>query len=270
MQAARNAILEREVNAALVPATPRHVLAVATANGSAATNATVADATAVARADGMQLAVQNVRPLPPNDPQGLSQVFFVIALLAPSLVFANLLVTRFGKVMHPFGQLLAIAAYAVLVAAVATALADPAIGALTGAPWGLFGIGTLLAFAATATAAAAARWAGGLGYLLVFLLFIPVGVASSGTTLGPHMIAPWYADLGKALPAGSALPAIQNTVYFDGNAITTPLLILSAWALAGAVALALVAVFHPPTPGSRRQHPGRPAAGSGPAADART
>jgi hypothetical protein len=252
LAAARSAILDRTINAALAPSSPVSLLLVASATSQSATNATISDVAAVAHAGGMQLAVQNIRPLPPNDPEGLSQVFFVIALLAPSLVFANLLVTRFGRTMHPIGQITAIALYSALVAAVATVFADPVIGALTGAPWGLFGVGTLLAFAATAAAAGAARWTGGIGYLLIFLLFIPVGVASSGTTLGPHMITPWYADLGKALPAGSALPAVQNTVYFNGNATTTPLLILSAWALGGIVALALVAIFHPAAPGSRK------------------
>ena len=69
------------------------------------------------------------------------------------------------------------------------------------------------------------------------------------------MITQWYADLGKALPAGSALPAVQNTVYFNGNAITAPLLVLSAWALAGAIALALVAIMHPRIPGQPTQSP---------------
>jgi len=254
-EAARNAILDRTINAALTPAPAGALLQIATAAGPAVTNATVMDISAVAQAGGLRLAVQNIRPLPESNPQGISQVFFVVALTAPSLIFANLLINNFGKTLYPIGQIIAIIVYSLLVSALATILADPVIGALTGAPWGLFGIGTLLAFAVTVAASAAARWTGGLGYLVLFLLFIPVGVASSGTTLGPQMITPWYADLGKALPVGSALPAVQNTVYFDGNDITIPLLVLSAWALGGAIALALVAVFHPPMPGTQKPSP---------------
>jgi hypothetical protein len=139
--------------------------------------------------------------------------------------------------------------YAAIVAAVATALADPAIGALTGAPWGLFGIGTLLAFATAVMSAAAARWASSAGYLVITMLFIAIGIPSSGTTLGPNMITAWYADLGRALPPGSAMPAIKNTVYFNGNNITAPLLILSAWALAGILAMVMAAILHPPLRG---------------------
>ena len=257
--ATRGAILDRSIDAAVVPGRRVELLQVATAAGPALTNATIKDAHAAARAAGLRLAVQNIRPLPPSDPESLSQVFFVVALLTPSLAFGNLLVTKISPALHPAWQLAGIAVYAAIVAAVATAIADPGIGALTGAPWALFGIGALLAFAAAATAAAAARWAAGAGYLVIVLLLVAVGIPASGTTLGPNMITAWYADLGKALPAGSALPAVQNTVYFNGSAITTPLLILAAWALAGILALMMAAILHPPLPGQRRQHPGRPA-----------
>jgi hypothetical protein len=43
------------------------------------------------------LAVQDIRPLPPADPDGISMVFFVVALLAPSVAFGNLLVTRVAR-----------------------------------------------------------------------------------------------------------------------------------------------------------------------------
>jgi hypothetical protein len=237
---ARDAIVNRHIDAVFV-LTPPH-LVVATATGQAVTNATVQ---VFESAAGVALPVVNIRPLHASDPQGLSQVFFVVALLVPSLLFGNMLVKQISPRLQPLLQLAVIAVYAAIVAAAATAVADGWIGALIGAPWGLFGIGTLLAFAAAVAGAAVTRWAGRLGYAVLALLLIPIGISSSGTTLGPNMITQWYADLGKALPPGSALPAVQNTIYFNGNAITTPLLILSAWALAGAVALALAGVFHP-------------------------
>lgn len=260
--AARGAVLDRSVDAAVVPGRRAELLQVASAAGPPVTAATIKYAHAAAHAAGLRLLIRDIRPLPPSDPEGLSQVFFIVALLAPSLVFGNLLVTKVARDLHPAWQLAGIGVYAAIVAGAATAIADPGIGALTGAPWGLFGIGTLLAFAAAVISAAASRWAAGLGYLVIFLLLIPVGIAASGTTLGPNMITAWYADLGKALPAGSALPAVQNAVYFNGNAITTPLLILSAWALAGILAMMMAALLHPPLPGQAQQ-PGQPAAGTG-------
>lgn len=246
VSSARDAILHRKIDAALVTAPP--TLIVATAVGEAVTNATAKVFTSAANSAGFNLPTLNIRPLHTSDPQGLSQVFFVIALVAPSLIFGNTLIRQVSRGLHPFWHLAVIAVYAAIVAAVATAVADAAIGALIGAPWGLFGIGTLLAFAVAVTSAAVTRWVGSIGFAVIALLFIPIGISSSGTTLGPNMITQWYADLGKALPPGAALPAVQNTIYFNGNAITTPLLVLSAWALAGIIAFALVAVFHPPLP----------------------
>jgi hypothetical protein len=244
--AARSAITGRSIDAALVPGRALQHLLVATAVSPAETNSIIKAFSAGAAKAHVLVSVRNIRPLHPGDPDGLSQVFFVVALLAPSLAFGNQLISRIGPRLNDLWHLAMIAVYAVIIAAVATAIADAWIGALTGAPWGIFGIGALLAFAAAVMSAAATRWTGGIGYLIVLLLFVPVGISSSGTTLGPHMITPWYADLGKALPPGTALPAIRNVTYFSSNAILDPLLVLSAWALAGVVALVLAAVLHPP------------------------
>lgn len=244
--AARSAISGRSIDAALVPGPAVQHLFVAAAVSQGETTAIVKAFSAGAAKAHVPLTVRNIRPLHPGDPDGLSQVFFVVALLAPSLAFGNQLINRIGPRLNELWHLAMIAVYAVIIAAVATAIADALIGALTGAPWAIFGIGALLAFAAAVMSAAATRWVGGLGYLVLLLLFVPVGISSSGTTLGPHMITQWYADLGKALPPGTAQPAIRNVTYFGGNAIIDPLLVLSAWALAGVIALVLAAVLHPP------------------------
>jgi hypothetical protein len=250
--AARSAIGNRNIDAALVPTSTRLTLLVASAVSEAETNVIVKTFSAGAASTHLPFAVFNVRPLHPGDPQGLSQLFFVTALLAPSVAFGNLLINRIGTKLNEFWHLAMIVVYAGIIAAVATAIADGVIGALTGAPWAIFGIGALLAFAATVMSAAVTRWLGTIGYVVLLLLFVPVGLSSSGTTLGPRMITPWYADLGKALPPGAAQPAIRNVTYFNSNAITQPLLVLSAWALAGIIGLVLAAVLHP---GSRRQQP---------------
>jgi hypothetical protein len=248
--AARAAIGDRTIDAALVPGPTGQRLLVASAVSEAETNAIIKAFEAGAAKAHVPLTVQDVRPLHTGDPEGLAQLFFVVALLAPSLIFGNILISRIGTRLHEFRHLAMMAIYAVIVAAVATAIADAGIGALTGAPWGIFGIGALLAFAAAVMGAATTRWAGTLGYAVLLLLFVPVGISSSGSTLGPRMISPWWADLGKALPPGSAQPAVRNVTYFGSHAIIDPLLILSAWALAGVVALVLAAFLHPPMPGS--------------------
>lgn len=261
---ARHAIIDRTIDVAVVSRPQGEQLLVATAVSPSLANSTVKIFHRLAQAAGVPLTVQDVRPLPASDPDGLSKIYFMIALLAPSLTFGNMLVTRISPRLHPLWHLAVIAAFAAIIGAVATALADPAIGALTGAPWALFGIGALFAFAVAVTTAAATRWASGIGYVAVFLLFIPVGIASSGLTLGPNMITQWYADVGKVLPPGASLTAINNAIYFNGNAVTIPLVVLSAWALAGALALAMVAILHPPPLPRQRSQPAAEADGAAP------
>jgi hypothetical protein len=258
--AARSAIGDRRIDAALIPGPAVQHLLVASAVSEAETVAITKVFTAAAARAHVPLAVQNIRPLHSGDPQGLAQLFFVVALVAPSLFFGNQLISRIGRYMNEFWHLGTMAVYAVSVAAVATAIADAGIGALTGAPFAIFGVGALVAFAAAVMAAAATRWAGGLAYLVVLLLFVPVGISSSGSTLGPHMITQWYADIGRVLPPGAGQTAVRNVTYFHGNALVHPLLYLSAWALAGTIALALAAVLGPPVPGQRGQAvpPGQP------------
>jgi hypothetical protein len=251
--AARGAIDRRTIDAALVPGPHGEHLVVAQAVGASLTNDIVKVFTTGAARTHVLLTVTDIRPLHASDPEGLSQTFFVTALLAPSFTFGNMLVRRIAPDLGPHWHLLLLAVYAPIVAAVAVAIADAAIGALTGAPWGLFGIGTLFAFAVAVMSAAAARWAGGIGVAVIALLFIPIGLASSGVTLGPNMITPWYADVGRALPPGNALPAVLNTTYFSGNAIAVRLGILSAWAFAGILAMVMAMILHPPIPGQRSQ-----------------
>ena len=55
--------------------------------------------------------------------------------------------------------------------------------------------------------------------------------------------------------ARATQPAIRNVTYFGGNAIIDALLVLSGWALAGAIALVLAAVLHPPACQPRANSP---------------
>lgn len=80
------------------------------------------DIGAVAHAGGLRPVVQNIRLLT-NDPQGISWV-----VISPSLTYLkNSLVNRFGRTLYPIRKIFAIIAYALIVSALATVLADPVI-----------------------------------------------------------------------------------------------------------------------------------------------
>lgn len=246
--AARQAIMKRDVDAALVLGAGRQRLLTAGAAGRFVTGAVTAAFQAEAAAAGQQLSVQDVRPLPRGDENGISPLFLFIGLALPSIAFGIVLTGAIGGQLGVTARLSALAGFAVLTGLAAAWVVDGMVGALIGAPLGLAGIGALTAFALAAASAAAWRLAGPPLAVLTALLLVPVGVPAAGGPLGASFVTRWYADLGGALPAGAALPAVRNIVYFDGNALTGPLLVLCLWAGIAAVAVALP---RPPLPWHR-------------------
>jgi hypothetical protein len=231
--AARQAVLDRAVGAAVLLAPRQQSLLVASAK--AATAAFQAETTAT----GQHLAVTDIRPLTPADPNGISPLFVFIGLALPSAAFGVTLAGPAGRRLNFAARLAALAGFAVLAGSAAAWVADGMIGALIGAPVALAAVGALTAFAVSATAAAARHVAGiGLAVLAV-LLIVPIGVPAAGGPFGPVFVASWYARLGVGLPAGATMPAIRDVVYFNGNALSGPLLVLALWAFVAAVVLAL-------------------------------
>lgn len=246
--AARQAVLDRGIDAALVMGPGREQLLVASAAGRFAAQAVTGAFQAEAAAAGQRLVVTDIRPLPPGDESGISPLFVFIATVLPSAAFGVVLAGLIGRKLGLAWRLAALAGFAVLAGLAVAWTADGLAGALAGAPWGLAGIGMLTAFSVSAACAAAWRLAGPPLAALVFLLIFPVGVPAAGGPIGPRFVTSWYADLGSGLPAGAELPAIRDIVYFDGHGLGTPLLVLSLWAGISALALAL-----PPLPVPKRR-----------------
>ncbi|RKS79059.1 hypothetical protein BZB76_0498 [Actinomadura pelletieri DSM 43383] len=244
---AQNALLEREVDAVFVPGAPGApgapgkggaTLIVAGANGRTVQNAVTAAFQGVGQATGQPVTVKDVRPLPDGDNNGVSAIFFVITTVIPAVILAVLLAVvapRAGA-----GRRLGLlAAGSVALGGVNAWVAAGLTGALTGAPLELWALAGLLVFAVASFAAGAWRVAGPPAVGLTALLFIPIGVPASGGPIGAQFIPQWYATVGEWLPVAAAVDAVRNTVYFDGNAIGGPLLVLALWVAAG---LALVLV----------------------------
>ena len=103
--------------------------------------------------------------------------------------------------------------------------------------WGLF----VLVMTAVAYATAALQAVlGPAGTLIVVVLFIVFGAPASGGTVPSAYLPAFWRTFGPYLPAGAGTTAVRNTLYFDGNAITKSLLILSGYLVAGALVVIVV------------------------------
>ena len=239
---AQTGILQRHADGALLVSPGHPQLIIATAGGRFIADAITTAFQGAATATGQSLTIHDIRPLPAHDLNGISPLFFTLALILPSAVFGIVLSRALGRRQRLRGQLAGIAAlgaYSVLLAAAATWVVDGLIGALTGAPLALFAIGAFTAFAVSASCAAVSRW-GSLGAgILLALVILPVGLPASGGPFGPNFPPPWFAHLGIGLPPGATMPAVRNIVYFGSQGLGTPLLVLAIWAAVGLVGLAL-------------------------------
>ncbi|GAA4239662.1 DUF3533 domain-containing protein [Actinomadura meridiana] len=233
---ANEALLERDVDAVFVPGTGGATLTIAGANGKIEEAALTAAFQGAGQATGRPVTVKDAAPLPEGDNNGVSSIFFVITTVFPAVILAVLLAVAVpaAGAARRIGLL---AVGSVAVGGVNAWVAAGLTGALTGSPLRLWGLGALLVFAVGSFVAGAWHMAGPPAVAMAGVLFIPIGVPASGGPIGPRFIPEWYAAVGEWLPVGAAIDAVRNTVYFDGNAVGGPLLVLALW---GVVGLALV------------------------------
>ncbi len=237
--AARERILRRDAQGAYVVNSggTRDTLLVASAAGSSVTGAVRQVGEGFAHAQGRRLHVVDVAPVGDGDRGSLTAFYLVVGWLVGGYLAASMLGVTAGA--RPASRhralirLLALLPYAALSGLGGAIIADPALGALTGCFLQLWGLGALVVFTAGAVTIALQALFGVLGIGLAVVIFVVLGNPSSGGAYQPHMIPPFWTDIGPWLPAGAGVSAVRNTVYFDGNGLTWPLGVLGVWAAAG-------------------------------------
>ena len=234
---ARQAILERDIDAAFIPGETDSRLLVAGAGGAIAKSSLSELFREVAEKAGGELAVEDVRPLPEGDRAGLSPFLFTVSILVPSLILgaAIPLAGRGAGALH----MLATTLLGGLVIGLSnSAIVDFGLDALTGHYWGVAGIATLTSWAVALPMIAMHRLLGKAGTGVMLLLFLVIGMPATGAGVGPDFIPDLFQIFTLAFPPGEAIPAFRNVVYFDAADTRLNVLLLSSWAAAGAALLA--------------------------------
>jgi hypothetical protein len=233
--AAVTAIEDREVYGAIVagPAGPEMLTASA---GSPAIAQILTQLAARLTADqpgAKPATVTDVVPLPADDPRGAGLAAGALPLVLGGILAAVLL-TR----LVPSGprRIAGALGFAVTGGLALTAVLQYWLGALPGDYWANSGV-IGLSIAATSIAILGLEWllgtpGFGLGAATMMLLGNPL----SGMTSAPEMLPSGWGTLGQLLPPGAAGTMLRSVAFFDGAAITRPVIVLSAW-LAGGLAL---------------------------------
>lgn len=245
---ARRQIGNREVDGALLlsPAGPDRLL-VASASGASLSDALTAVVTRAEKARGRTVDVLDVVPDAPGDARGLTSFYLVIGWCVGGYLCAAVLAVSAGaRPANPHRALIRLGVlliYSVVAGLLGTVIAGPVLDALPGSVPALWGLGALLVFAVGALTLALQGLAGIIGIGLAILIVVVLGNPSAGGAYPYPLLPPFWQAVGPALPPGAGTYAARSISYFRGNGALGPMLVISAWAVGGALVTMVCAVL---------------------------
>ncbi|MGP3988245.1 ABC transporter permease [Streptomyces sp. 3N207] len=231
--AARKAVQDREVYGALVagPSGPRMLTASAAGPVVAQLLTQVASRTAP---EGTTVRTEDVVPAPANDPRGSALSSSVLPLALAGVAAGALTVLLRLRGTRGVGALMGTA---VLVGVVGAALADSWLGVLSGNWWAEAAAFGLTVLAVSSTVAGLGALLGAKGIAVGALLSVLLGNPWSGVSTAPEMLPEPVGMLGQLLPPGAGGTLLRNVGLFDGQAVDTPVLVLTVWTVLGLIAV---------------------------------
>ncbi|WP_228981957.1 DUF3533 domain-containing protein [Streptomyces sp. DH12] len=243
---ARRQIREREIDGALVvdPAGRTDTLLVASGGGTVLASALERIATEVERPQQRTVRTVDVAPASPDDFDGLSAFYLVVGWCVGGYLLASILAISAGS--RPANTLRAVIRLAVLALSAilgglgGAIIVGPVLGALPGSVAALWGLGALVVFAVGAITLALQALTGIVGIGLAVLLIVIAGNPSAGGAFPSPMLPDFWRAIGPALPPGAGTWAARSVAYFQGNAVSGALQVLSIWAVLGTVVTLVV------------------------------
>ena len=243
--AARTAVLDHDVYAALVPnVSGATTLIVAQASGPGVADNLAAQLTAGFTQRGQKLTVVRVAPLQSGDPRGISPFYvglsWVFAGYLGAIILSALAGAATGLRSIALKRIGALLLYALGCALIGTVIADSLFGALRGHFLAMVALGTLIVFAVASITSGLQGMFGLVGTAIALLLFLIASNPSAGGAVITPVLPGFWRTIGPWLPTGAATTLLRNTIYFGAHNLTMSLIVLVLYALIG-IALTLLA-----------------------------
>ncbi|SFM80575.1 Carboxypeptidase regulatory-like domain-containing protein [Pseudonocardia ammonioxydans] len=245
----RQAVFERDVVAGYDPGT--HTLFVAKADGMQLVQILQGIFAPLSTAGGAPLQVVDLAPTAPGDGFGTS--LFYIAMAWNISGYIAVMMMMQAVTLSRRTKLLALAGFGAGAAVVCWVIGT-SISAIPFHPAVLL-VGFLLSQAVAWTTYGMAPFVRRALPGVAMGMFVLLSIPSSGGAIPKEMVPGFFQALHHVMPLGQAVDAARGILYFEGTAVTGPILGLLAWWAFGAVLVAL---------GARRE---RRAADTAPAED---
>jgi hypothetical protein len=229
---ARSAIEHGDLFAAYVATGEAPQLLYAGARGPAVTSLIATDFGEVARASGWHLDAVDVVPASPNDARGLVVFYTTFGLVLAGYLF-GIMTYQLAPLITITQRLLSLGAFGVLGGLTVATIVRAGFDALPAPFLGTAGLVSLVAVAVGATTMLLVRSLGVAGSSIAAVVFMTLGNATSGGSLPPDFLPAWLHPLSAVLPVGVGVRAVNGLAYFHHDGLTSGIVILSIWALAG-------------------------------------
>jgi hypothetical protein len=181
--------------------------------------------------------VTDVKPLPPNDPNGTAAFYAVIAWVFGGYIGATLIGLigdpRSRSRQRAAARIGAFAGFGIVAGVLSVVMLRASFGVFSGHMVAMCAIGALTIFASGAAAGGLQAAAGPAGTGLVILVFVILGNSASGGPFARPLLPGLWRTTGGVLPPGAGVDLARSALFFDGARVAGPILVLVCWAALG-------------------------------------
>jgi hypothetical protein len=185
--------------------------------------------------------VTDVKPLSRKDPNGTAVFYAVIAWVFGGYVGATLIglvgTPRSRSRAHAAARIGVLAGFGVVAGILSVVMLRVCFDVFTGHVIAMSAIGALTIFASGAATAGIQAAAGSAGTAVIILLFVILGNSASGGPFARPLLPGLWRTIGGVLPPGASVDLGRAALFFDGNRIAGPVLVLAGWAAIGTLLL---------------------------------
>jgi hypothetical protein len=188
--------------------------------------------------------VTDVKPLPPEDPNGTTPFYAVIAWMFGGYIASTLIgligSPRSRSTQRAAARIAALASFSIVTGILSVVILRASFDVFAGHVVALCAIAALTIFASGAASAGIQAAIGPAGTGLVILVFVILGNSAAGGPFARPLLPGFWRTIGGVLPPGASVDLARSALFFDGALIAGPILVLVGWAALGTVlALAL-------------------------------
>jgi hypothetical protein len=188
--------------------------------------------------------VRDVKPLPVKDPNGTAIFYAMIAWVFGGYIASTLIgligSPRSRSTARAAARIGALAGFSVIAGILSVVILRASFGVFEGHVFALCLIAMLTVFASGAASAGIQSALGSAGTGLVILGFVILGNPASGGPFARPLLPGFWSTIGGVLPPGASVDLARSALFFDGERILGPILVLVGWGVLGtALALAL-------------------------------